>query len=251
MAEAEAKTAKLERAKKQIAELQFENGLLTGLVSSAEAEKQKIAVMVKDKYLRELAKLEGKKDAEIADLKKKISDANAQGFKEAEGLYIPQCEGAKDLFFNLSPHQPMSASLVFTTEAMKLLEEEQFLQLNKKEKDPLKPKQPMSAFFMFRNERRAKSKSGWEIAKENMENLSPHQPMSASLAFTTEAIKLLEKEQFLLLNKKEKDPLKPKQPMSVFFMFRNERRAESKSGWKIAKENMEKYLEEIELPYKI
>ncbi|GMP68695.1 hypothetical protein CsSME_00028231 [Camellia sinensis var. sinensis] len=32
---------------------------------------------------------------------------------------------------SLSPHQPMSASLAFTTEAMKLLEEEQFLQLNK------------------------------------------------------------------------------------------------------------------------
>ncbi|THG12249.1 hypothetical protein TEA_029061 [Camellia sinensis var. sinensis] len=31
---------------------------------------------------------------------------------------------------SLSPHQPMSASLAFTTEAMKLLEEEQFLQLN-------------------------------------------------------------------------------------------------------------------------
>ncbi|XP_028108938.1 uncharacterized protein LOC114307724 [Camellia sinensis] len=99
MADAEAKTAELENAKKRIAELQFENGRLTGLVSSAEAEKQKIAIKVKDKYLRELAKLEGKKDAEIADLKKKISDTNAQGFKEAEGLYIPQCEGAKDLFF--------------------------------------------------------------------------------------------------------------------------------------------------------
>lgn len=54
---------------------------------------------MKDKYLRELVKLEGKKDAEIADLKKKVDDANAQGFKEAEGLYIAQCEGAKDLFF--------------------------------------------------------------------------------------------------------------------------------------------------------
>ncbi|CAL5388285.1 unnamed protein product [Camellia sinensis] len=88
--------------------------------------------------------------------------------------------------------------------------------------------------------------------------------MSASLAFTTDAMRLLEEEQFLQLNKKEKDPLKPKQPMSAFFMFRNERRAESKSGWevneewnnmtekqkkpyeKIAKQNMEKYLEEME-----
>ncbi|KAI8015897.1 High mobility group B protein 13 [Camellia lanceoleosa] len=84
--------------------------------------------------------------------------------------------------------------------------------------------------------------------------------MSASLAFT-EAMRLLEEEQFLQLNKKKKDPLKPKQPMSAFFMFRNERRAESKSGWEVIeewnnmtekqkkpyeKQNMEKYLEEIE-----
>ena len=99
MADGEAKIAELEHAKKQIAELQFENGRLTGLVSSAEAKKQKIEATVKDKYLRELAILEGKKDAEIADLKKHVGDTNATGFKEAEGLYIPQCEGAKDLFF--------------------------------------------------------------------------------------------------------------------------------------------------------
>lgn len=37
MAEAEAKATELEQAKKQLAELQFENGRLTGLVSSAEA----------------------------------------------------------------------------------------------------------------------------------------------------------------------------------------------------------------------
>ena len=48
MADAEANTAELEQAKKKIAELQFENGRLTGLVSSAEAEKQKIAATVKD-----------------------------------------------------------------------------------------------------------------------------------------------------------------------------------------------------------
>ncbi|GMP50737.1 hypothetical protein CsSME_00017233 [Camellia sinensis var. sinensis] len=60
----------------------------------------------------------------------------------------------------------MSASLAFTTEAMRLLEEEQFLQLDKKKKDPLKPKQPMSEFFMFRNERRAESQCGWEVIEE-------------------------------------------------------------------------------------
>ncbi|XP_028077806.1 high mobility group B protein 6-like [Camellia sinensis] len=90
----------------------------------------------------------------------------------------------------------MSASLACTTDAMRLLEEEQFLQLNKKEKDPLKPKQPMSAFFMFRNERRAESKSGWEVIEEwnNMteEQKKPYEKIA--------------------------DPNKPKKPASSFLI---------------------------------
>ena len=69
MAEAEAKTAELEEVRKQIAELRSENGRLTGLVSSAEAEKQKVAIEAKDKYLHLLAKIEKKKDTEITQLK--------------------------------------------------------------------------------------------------------------------------------------------------------------------------------------
>ena len=64
-AEAEAKSAELEEARKDLAELRGEVGRLTGMVSSAEAEKQKTAIALKDKYLRELLKLERKKDAEI------------------------------------------------------------------------------------------------------------------------------------------------------------------------------------------
>ncbi|GMQ01219.1 hypothetical protein CsSME_00047927 [Camellia sinensis var. sinensis] len=88
-------------------------------------------------------------------------------------------------------------------EAMKLLEEEQkqrtamelldqYLQFKqeaekdnkktKKEKDPLKPKQPMSAFFVFTNERRAallaESKSVLEVAKitgEEWKNMTEKQ----------------------------------------------------------------------------
>ena len=99
LAEVTEKTAELEEAREQLAELKSENGRLTGLVSSAEAEKQKAAALIKDKYLRELAKLEGKKNAEIAELKKKVDDANAEGFKEGEVLYMQQCEAAKNLFF--------------------------------------------------------------------------------------------------------------------------------------------------------
>ena len=99
MAEVTKKTAKLEEAKKQLAELKFENGRLAGLVSSADAEKQKAAAVIKNKYLRELDKLEGKKKAEIEEMKKKLEGAETRGFKEGEALYIKQCEAAKDLFF--------------------------------------------------------------------------------------------------------------------------------------------------------
>ncbi|XP_028123565.1 uncharacterized protein LOC114320701 [Camellia sinensis] len=66
------------------------------MVSSAEAEKQKTAIVLKDKYLRELLKLERKKDAEI---KEKVKEADKQGFKRAEDAYALQCNAAKDLFF--------------------------------------------------------------------------------------------------------------------------------------------------------
>ncbi|GMP66493.1 hypothetical protein CsSME_00026835 [Camellia sinensis var. sinensis] len=99
LAEVEAKATELKESHQKTAELEAEVARLSGLVTSAEVDKQKALIVMKDKYLRELVKLEGKKNAEIAELKKKVSDANAEGFKEAEGLYIPQCEGAKDLFF--------------------------------------------------------------------------------------------------------------------------------------------------------
>ncbi|KAK9998174.1 hypothetical protein SO802_017777 [Lithocarpus litseifolius] len=98
---------------------------------------------------------------------------------------------------------PVIAKEKRETEAMKLLEEEhkqktamelleQYLQFKqesekenkktKKEKDPLKPKHPMSAFFVFTNERRAalhaKKKSVLEIAKitgEEWKNMTEEQ----------------------------------------------------------------------------
>ncbi|KAI8013537.1 High mobility group B protein 13 [Camellia lanceoleosa] len=136
----------------------------------------------------------------------------------------------------------MSASLAFSTDAMRLLEDEQFLQLNKKEKDPLKPKQPMSAFFMFRNERRAESKCGWEIAKQNMEKYleemeaykqRKEEGSANPKKEEDEMIKIHKQEALELLKKKEKtkenrqkkkkkiaDPNKPKKPASSFLPFR-------------------------------
>ncbi|XP_028125155.1 uncharacterized protein LOC114322091 [Camellia sinensis] len=104
-AEAEAKSAELEEARKELAELRGEVGRLTGMVSSAEeleaengrladlvnsaeAEKQKAAIVMKDKYLRELLKLEKRKDAEMSELKKNMEAVDKggykRGFKEAE-----------------------------------------------------------------------------------------------------------------------------------------------------------------------
>ncbi|XP_028077593.1 uncharacterized protein LOC114279539 [Camellia sinensis] len=103
MAEAEAKAAELEEAERKMTELQAENGRLADLVSSAEAEKQKAAIVMKDKYLRELLKLEKRKDAEISELKESVEAAEKEGYKrgykEAEDAYVKQCDAAKELFF--------------------------------------------------------------------------------------------------------------------------------------------------------
>ena len=99
MAEAEAKTTELRQSQAKMAELEAEITRLTGLVTSANSDKQRALTEMKDKHLWELAKLESTKDAEINDLKKKADDAEQKGYKEGEAAYIQQCEAAKDLFF--------------------------------------------------------------------------------------------------------------------------------------------------------
>ena len=99
MAEAEAKTAELNQSQQRTAELEAEITHLTRLVTLANTDKQRALTEIKDKYLLELAKLEGVKDAEIKVLKKKAEDAELKGFKEGEAAYIQQCEAVKDLFF--------------------------------------------------------------------------------------------------------------------------------------------------------
>ncbi|XP_028117745.1 uncharacterized protein LOC114315329 [Camellia sinensis] len=82
-----------------MAELEAEVTRLTGLVASANADKQRALTEMRDKHLWELAKLESSKATEIQKLKKKSDDAEKKGFKEGEAVYIQQCEAAKDLFF--------------------------------------------------------------------------------------------------------------------------------------------------------
>lgn len=99
LADAEVKSTELEKVNKRLADLRAENGRLTVLANSVEAEKQKVAAEAKDKYLRLLAKIEQQKNTEIKRLKAEIKAAEKQGFKEAEGAYTLQCNAAKDLFF--------------------------------------------------------------------------------------------------------------------------------------------------------
>ena len=88
LAEAAAKTAELKLEQVRTADLEAEVTRLTGLVSSADVVRQRALTEMKDKYLRDLAKLEGVKDAEINVLKKKAEDAEVKGFKEGKAAYI-------------------------------------------------------------------------------------------------------------------------------------------------------------------
>ncbi|GMP92031.1 hypothetical protein CsSME_00042432 [Camellia sinensis var. sinensis] len=92
------KEAELKAQKTSLAELSAEKEKLVELVCVAEVEKQKAPTEKKDRYLRELAKIEKKKNAEIKELQKKMEDAEDRGFKEGEETYIQQCEAAKDIF---------------------------------------------------------------------------------------------------------------------------------------------------------
>ncbi|XVE58018.1 hypothetical protein DITRI_Ditri04bG0136500 [Diplodiscus trichospermus] len=131
------------------------------------------------------------------------------------------------------------------SEAMKLLEDEhkqktamelleQYLQFkqeaeketkkSKKERDPLKPKQPMSAFFLFSNERRAallaESKNVLEVAKiageewKNMtdEQRGPYEEMAKKNKETylleMEVYKQKKEEEALSLRKEEEEMMK-------------------------------------------
>ncbi|CAL5431935.1 unnamed protein product [Camellia sinensis] len=99
MVEVNEKTVELKKSQQKMVKLETEVAQLTGLVTSADADKQKALAVMKDKYLRELAKLDGKKSAEIEEPKKKAEDAEDRGYKEGETTYIKQCEATKDLFF--------------------------------------------------------------------------------------------------------------------------------------------------------
>ncbi|XP_028106496.1 paramyosin-like [Camellia sinensis] len=72
MAKADAKSAESKECQQKTAELEAEVTRLTRLVTLANTDKQKALAVMKDKYLRELAKLKGKKKAEITELEKKL-----------------------------------------------------------------------------------------------------------------------------------------------------------------------------------
>ncbi|GMP81592.1 hypothetical protein CsSME_00036245 [Camellia sinensis var. sinensis] len=113
-----AKMVELNEMKQKASELEADNARLTELVNTAEADKQKALTVLKDRYLRELAKLEKKKDAEIAELKKSVDDAENRGYKEGKATYILQCEAAKDIFFKCRWKAAMSKLVTWRTTPM-------------------------------------------------------------------------------------------------------------------------------------
>ena len=88
----------------------------------------------------------------------------------------------------------------------------------------------MSVFFMFRNERRAESKSGWEVIEKwnNMpeKQKKPYEKVQLTMSFS------INLSLSLSLN-----------VSATYISYYGNKQ--------IAKENMEKYLEEMQLPYKI
>ncbi|GMQ09211.1 hypothetical protein CsSME_00052670 [Camellia sinensis var. sinensis] len=108
VANANAKAAELKKAKLKLAELESKNLWLTELVNAVEADKQKALAEKKDHYLRELAKLEKKKNAEVTELRKKIEDAEDRGFKEGEATYAAAIKLGQgqdtEIFLNPPPH---------------------------------------------------------------------------------------------------------------------------------------------------
>lgn len=99
MTEAEAKAAELKQSQAKTAELEAEVTRLSGLVASANSDKQRALTEMKDKYLWEMAQLKSAKDVEISVLKEKVEGAELKSFKDGEAAYIQQCEAVKDLFF--------------------------------------------------------------------------------------------------------------------------------------------------------
>ncbi|GMP58739.1 hypothetical protein CsSME_00022301 [Camellia sinensis var. sinensis] len=98
--DANAKATELNEAQLKLTELESENMRLTELVNAIEADKQEALAKKKDRYLRELAKLEKKKNVDVTKLKTKMEDAEDRGFKEGEATYGQDTE----IFLNPPPH---------------------------------------------------------------------------------------------------------------------------------------------------
>ncbi|GMP84046.1 hypothetical protein CsSME_00037731 [Camellia sinensis var. sinensis] len=69
--DADAKVAELKEVKAKLTELATENERLAELVNATGTDKQKAVTEKKDRYLRELAKLEKRKNTEVQELKRR------------------------------------------------------------------------------------------------------------------------------------------------------------------------------------
>ncbi|XP_022136932.1 high mobility group B protein 13 [Momordica charantia] len=169
--------------------------------------------------------------------------------KPYEGRY----QAEKEAFLQITSKEKRES------EAMKLLEEEQkqktamelleqYLQFKgeaekenkkKKEKDPLKPKQPMSAFFLFSNERRAtllaENKNILEVAKlagEEWKNMTeeqrvPYEEMAKKnrdkYTQEMEIYKQKKEEEAAILKKEEEEQMKLQKHEALMLLKKKEK----------------------------
>ncbi|CAN1254263.1 High mobility group B protein 13 [Linum perenne] len=251
-------------AKQQQASFDMELEQMQEMLEQLKLEKEKTEEMLKEKdemlkareeELENKGKQQEKMQAELKKLQKiKKENPNAD-FKEVSNIlgakwktvsaeekkpYEEKYQAEKEVYLQVATKEKRE------TEAMKLLEEEQkqktamellqqYLQFlhdaddqgskkTKKEKDPLKPKQPMSAFFIFSNDRRAAlladNKNVTEAAKiagEEWKNMtekqkSPYEKIAKKnkekYLIEMEAYKQKKEEEAMNIMKEEEEHLK-------------------------------------------
>ncbi|GMP84053.1 hypothetical protein CsSME_00037737 [Camellia sinensis var. sinensis] len=101
--DADAKVAELKEVKAKLTELATENERLAELVNATETDKQKAVAEKKDRYLRELAKLEKRKNTEVQELKRRWRTPRTMVSKKGSAAKLSHGPDSK-VFLNPPPH---------------------------------------------------------------------------------------------------------------------------------------------------
>ncbi|KAF3501504.1 hypothetical protein F2Q69_00042681 [Brassica cretica] len=174
-----------------------------------------------DSYFKETSNILGAKWKTLSAEEKKPYEEKYKAEKEAYLQVITKEKREREAMKLLEDEQKQKTALELLDQYLHFVQEAEQEDNNKKTKkikDPLKPKQPISAYLIYANERRPAlredNKSVIEVAKltgEEWKNLSEEQkaPYDKKKKETTKKKKKNE----------DVDPNKPKKPASSFFLF--------------------------------